>query len=89
MKKDNEENITIDSLKNKVNTYMKKDWPLIYKAYTYATHSSANNPSPHRRTVMTVTAVMTTAAGCLRIIIIRKISANIFKQFTDTFTSLC
>lgn len=32
-----EENIiTIDMFKNKVNTYMKKDWPLINKAYKYA-----------------------------------------------------
>ena len=30
------EMVTIDLLKNKVNTYMKKDWPLIFKAYKYA-----------------------------------------------------
>ena len=36
MKKGNDEVITIELLKNKVNTYMKKDWPLISKAYSYA-----------------------------------------------------
>ncbi len=36
MKKEKNEVITIDLLKNKVNTYMKKDWPLISKAYSYA-----------------------------------------------------
>ena len=36
MKKKNNEIVTIDLLKNKVNTYMKKDWPLIQKAYSYA-----------------------------------------------------
>ena len=36
MKKESEEIVTIDLLKNKVNTYMKKDWPLIFKAYSYA-----------------------------------------------------
>lgn len=30
------ENITIELLKKKVNTYMKKDWPMIIKAYNYA-----------------------------------------------------
>ena len=30
------ETITIDELKRKVNTYMKKDWDIIYKAYKYA-----------------------------------------------------
>lgn len=28
--------VSIDLLKNKVNTYMKKDWPIILKAYNYA-----------------------------------------------------
>lgn len=32
----NSEIITIDTLKNRVNTYIKKDWPIIYKAYNYA-----------------------------------------------------
>ena len=36
MKSVKEEIITIDILKNKVNTYMKKDWPIIFKAYSYA-----------------------------------------------------
>lgn len=36
MKKESEEIVTIELLKNKVNTYMKKDWPLINKAYSYA-----------------------------------------------------
>ena len=36
MKKENEVKVNIDLLKNKVNTYMKKDWPLINKAYCYA-----------------------------------------------------
>ena len=36
MKKNSEEKITIELLKNKVNTYMKKDWPEIFKAYSYA-----------------------------------------------------
>ena len=36
MKKVNEEVVTIETLKNKVNTYMKKDWPIINKAYLYA-----------------------------------------------------
>ena len=35
MKKNNKI-ITIDTLKERVNTYMKKDWPLINKAYEYA-----------------------------------------------------
>ena len=35
MKKNNEI-ITIDTLKKRVSTYMKKDWPLINKAYEYA-----------------------------------------------------
>ena len=35
MKKESEEIVTIELLKNKVNTYMKKDWPLINKAYSY------------------------------------------------------
>ena len=34
--KKNEENITIESLKKRVNTYMKKDWAIINKAYKYA-----------------------------------------------------
>jgi GTP pyrophosphokinase len=36
MKKENDVVVNIDLLKNKVNTYMKKDWPLIQKAYSYA-----------------------------------------------------
>ena len=36
MEKQNNEVVTIDLLKNKVNTYMKKDWPIILKAYKYA-----------------------------------------------------
>ena len=36
MKKVVEEIVSIETLKNKVNTYMKKDWPLINKAYLYA-----------------------------------------------------
>lgn len=36
MKKESEEIVTIETLKNKVNTYMKKEWPLINSAYTYA-----------------------------------------------------
>ena len=36
MKKINNEIITIDLLKKQVNTYMKKDWPIILKAYEYA-----------------------------------------------------
>ncbi len=36
MKKEMEVTVTIDLLKNKVNTYMKKDWPMINKAYSYA-----------------------------------------------------
>ncbi len=36
MKKESKEEVTIELLKNKVNTYMKKDWPLILKAYNYA-----------------------------------------------------
>ena len=36
MKKVNDEVITIELLKNKVNTYMKNDWPKINKAYLYA-----------------------------------------------------
>ena len=36
MKKESETVVTIDLLKNKVNTYMKKDWPIINKAYLYA-----------------------------------------------------
>lgn len=36
MKKESKEVVTIELLKNKVNTYMKKDWPIIQKAYNYA-----------------------------------------------------
>ena len=36
MKKESNEVVTLELLKNKVNTYMKKDWPLINKAYCYA-----------------------------------------------------
>ena len=36
MKKESDVIVTIELLKNKVNTYMKKDWPLINKAYSYA-----------------------------------------------------
>ena len=36
MKSIPEETVTIDLFKNKVNTYMKKDWSLINKAYCYA-----------------------------------------------------
>ena len=36
MKKVEDTVVTIELFKNKVNTYMKKDWPLINKAYCYA-----------------------------------------------------
>ena len=36
MRKENSELVTIELFKSKVNTYMKKDWPIIYKAYSYA-----------------------------------------------------
>ncbi len=36
MRKEDNVVITLDLFKNKVNTYMKKDWPLINKAYCYA-----------------------------------------------------
>ena len=36
MKKESNEVVSIELLKNKVNTYMKKDWPIIYKAYSFA-----------------------------------------------------
>lgn len=36
MEKKDISNITIESLKKQVNTYMKKDWPQINKAYNYA-----------------------------------------------------
>ena len=36
MKKSHDDVVTIDLFKNKVNTYMKKDWPQIFKAYCYA-----------------------------------------------------
>lgn len=36
MKKEDNIVVTIELLKNKVNTYMKKEWPLISKAYSYA-----------------------------------------------------
>ncbi len=36
MKKESEVIVTLDLFKNKVNTYMKKDWPIIKKAYEYA-----------------------------------------------------
>lgn len=36
MKRESDEVVTIELLKKKVNTYMKKDWPLINKAYSYA-----------------------------------------------------
>ena len=36
MKKGDINTVTIEALKKQVNTYMKKDWPLINKAYCYA-----------------------------------------------------
>ena len=47
MKKKNEETVTIDLLKKKVNGYTKKDWPMIEKAYRYASkyHASQKRES--------------------------------------------
>jgi len=36
MKREDDVKVSIELLKNKVNTYMKKDWPEIFKAYNFA-----------------------------------------------------